>query len=134
MPHRLPLVLLSLRFSIFVVMLAWTIDKFARPAHAIGVYEKFYGIDSVNRLGMYSLAVAELLLLFAFVLGIKRHLCYGLVLALHAVSTFSSWRQYLDPFTGNNLLFFAAWPMLAACLTLYLMRDQDTLLTLRRWR
>jgi hypothetical protein len=46
------------------------------------------------------------------------------VLLLHAVSTFSSYRQYLDPF--NNLLFFAAWPMLAACFTLYTLRDLDT--------
>ena len=27
----------------------------------------------------------------------------------------------------DNLLFFAAWPMLAACFALYLLRDLDTL-------
>lgn len=42
------------------------------------------------------------------------------VLLLHGISTLSSYRQYLDPF--NNLLFFAAWPMLAACFALYLLR------------
>jgi hypothetical protein len=26
----------------------------------------------------------------------------------------------------NNLLFFAAWPMLAGCLTLHLLREYDT--------
>jgi putative oxidoreductase len=31
----------------------------------------------------------------------------------------------------DNLLFFAAWPMLAACIALYLLRDQDTLLTVK---
>lgn len=30
-------------------------------------------------------------------------------------------------FGFDNLLFFAAWPMLAACFSLYLLRDQDTL-------
>lgn len=30
---------------------------------------------------------------------------------------------------GPNLLFFAAWPMLAACLALFLLRDEDTLAT-----
>ena len=35
----------------------------------------------------------------------------------------------LDPFNNPNLLFFAAWPMLAACFTLYYLRDQDTLMT-----
>jgi len=36
-------------------------------------------------------------------------------------------RQYLNPW--QNLLFFAAWPMLAACVALYLLRDADTLLS-----
>lgn len=54
----------------------------------------------------------------------------GAVLILHAVSTFSSFAQYLSPW--QNLLFFAAWPMLAACLALYLLREHDTLATIGR--
>jgi len=46
---------------------------------------------------------------------------------MHTVSTLSSYAQYLDPF--NNLLFFAAWPMLAACVALFLLRGHDTLLS-----
>ncbi len=41
----------------------------------------------------------------------------------------------LDPLTDANLLFFAAWPMLAACIALFLLCEHDTLLsigTLRR--
>jgi hypothetical protein len=38
---------------------------------------------------------------------------------MHAVSTLSSWKMYLTPFAeGPSLPFFAAWPMLAACVTL----------------
>jgi len=52
------------------------------------------------------------------------------VLLLHGVSTLSSFHQYRFPFENKtNLLFFAAWPMLAACFTLYYLRDLDT-----RWR
>ena len=40
--HRLPLVLLLLRLSVFVVMLMWTLDKFVRPAHAATIYKVFY--------------------------------------------------------------------------------------------
>jgi hypothetical protein len=36
----------------------------------------------------------------------------------------------LAPF--DNLLFFAAWPMLAACITLYLLRDLDTLWAMQK--
>jgi putative oxidoreductase len=76
---------------------------------------------------IYSIGIAELLLLIGFVIGFAPRLTYGLVLLLHAVSTFSSFRQYLHPFEGPNILFFAAWPMLGACFTLYYLRDLDIL-------
>jgi hypothetical protein len=40
----------------------------------------------------------------------------------------SAFSQYFDAF--NNLLFFAAWPMWAACFALYLLRDADTKMTI----
>ena len=130
--HRLPISLLCLRLGIFIVMLAWTVDKFVRPEHAAGVFGHFYGITDVEPTIMYGLATLEIVLLLAFLLGVKRRISYGLVLLLHGMSTLSSWYQYSHPFEGSNLLFFAAWPMLAACLMLYLMRDQDNLLTVPR--
>jgi hypothetical protein len=72
----------------------------------------------------YVLGVLELVLLVLFVTGTAKRFSYGAVLLLHAISTLSSYRQYLQPF--DNLLFFAAWPMLAACAALYLLRDLDT--------
>ena len=130
--YRLSISLLCLRLGIFVVMLAWTIDKFVRPTHAANVFDHFYGLANIGQTIMYSLAALEVLLLLAFILGIKRRISYGLVLLLHGISTLSSWPQYIKPFEGSNLLFFAAWPMLAACVMLYLMRDQDNLLTAPR--
>ncbi len=55
-------------------------------------------------------------------LGIAKRWTYGLVLVMHAISTLASFRMYLG---FDNLLFFAAWPMLAACFALYLLRDHD---------
>lgn len=91
---RISTALLLLRAGVFVVMLMWTLGG------------------------------AELLLVLAFGLGLWKRATDGAVLMPHAVSTLSSYRQYLDPF--DNLLFFAAWPMLAACAALYLLRDLDT--------
>lgn len=117
--------MLALRLGIFVVMLMWTLDKFVNPAHTAKVFEGFYGISGTGQTLLMILGVLELLLLLLFVAGIWRRFSYGAVLLLHAVSTFSAYQQYLDPF--NNLLFFAAWPMLAACITLYWLRNWDTL-------
>jgi len=125
--QRIRVSLLCLRVSVFVVMFIWTIDKWARPTHAASIYEHFYGLGGFGPLLMGLIAGAELLILLAFLFGVAPRLSYGLVLLLHAVSTLASYRQYLNPFEGNNLLFFAAWPMLAACVTLYLLRDLDTI-------
>lgn len=122
---RLNISLLGLRLSVFLVMLMWTVDKTIRPEHAAAIFSKFYALDGFGLSIIVSLGVLELALLLAFVLGLARRYTYGAVLLLHVGSTLSSWQQYLNPYEGSNLLFFAAWPMLAACLALYLLRDSD---------
>ena len=122
---RLQWSLVALRLGVFIVMLVWTLDKFVNPQHASQVFAAFYGLPGLGTAALYALAVAELGLVLAFVAGWRKRWSYGLVLVLHGVSTLSSWPQYLAPW--DNLLFFAAWPMLAACLALYLLRDHDRL-------
>ncbi len=125
--NRVGVALLVLRVTVFLVMLIWTIDKFVRPAHAISVYEHFYFLHGLGPAIIYSVGVVELLILVCFVIGFAPRLTYGLVLLLHAVSTFSSFQQYFHPYQGPNILFFAAWPMLGACFALYYLRDHDTI-------
>jgi len=129
---RIPAALLALRIGVFVLMFMWTIDKLIRPQHAAHVFEQFYGLKGMGNAAVYAVGVLELLILAAFLLGIWKRFSYGAVLALHAFSTLSSYRQYLAPFQGPNLLFFAAWPALAACLALYWLRDLDTAFALGR--
>ncbi|UCE86855.1 MAG: hypothetical protein JSU66_03725 [Deltaproteobacteria bacterium] len=121
-------VLLTLRLSVFLVMLMWTLDKIVNPAHAARVYENFYAIGGLGRNAFLAIGAAELVLLLAFVVGYRKRITYGAVLAFHAISTLSSYKQYLAPF--EHLLFFAAWPMLAACFALYRLRHLDTKLTI----
>ncbi len=124
---RLPLVLLLLRLAVFLVVLMWTIDKLLRPEHTAKIFANFYFIVGLGNLPLYLIGVLELALLGGFLLGFKKRATYGAVLVLHGVSTFSSFKQYLAPFEGPNLLFFAAWPMLAACFALYSLRGLDTM-------
>lgn len=120
--------LLLLRVTVFFVMAIWTIDKFINPDHAATVFQNFYYIDKeMTRKTMAVLGAMEALILTGFLMGLKKRITYGIVLLLHGISTLSSWQQYLSPFKEQNLLFFAAWPMLAACITLYLLRDRDIL-------
>jgi hypothetical protein len=126
--NRLQYGLLSLRLGVFIVMFMWTMDKFVNPAHTAKVFEVFYGIGSSTTI-VYILGAVQLLLILAFLGGIQKRITYGIIFLMHGASTLSAYGQYLDGF--NNLLFFAAWPMWAACFALYLLRDEDVKFTIR---
>ncbi len=127
--RHLPLSLLLIRLSMVLFLIPWVIDKFLRPGHAIAVLEGFYGLAGLGAPLVLALGVAQALVLLLFALGIARTWSYGLVLVMHTLTTLVSWKQYLDPYTGANILFFAAWPTLAACIALFLLREHDTLWT-----
>ena len=123
---QLPGALLFLRLGVFLVMVMWTVDKFVNPAHAAGIFANFYNLEGLGTALFYVIGGLELLLVLAFVAGVAKKWTYGAILLLHAVSTISAWQFYLG---FGNLLFFAAWPMLAACYALFALRDHDTLMT-----
>lgn len=125
---KLPFALLSLRLTVFLVMAVWTLDKFFAPDHAAGVFDHFYFIGGLGSAVMYVIGAVELIIILGFLLGIAKTFTYGAVFLFHAVSTLASFGMYLNPAQGR--LFYAAWPMLAACFTLFLLRDRDTLWTL----
>ncbi len=102
---KLQLSLLIIRLTVFLVMFTWTIDKFINPEHAAKVYANFYYIPDLGSSVMYTLGTLELIILLLFVVGYKKKYTYGAILVFHAVSTLSSFKQYLSPFEGANLLF-----------------------------
>ena len=122
---QLALCLLLLRLGIAAVFLMWTIDKFVNPGHAAKVFEKFYKVPGLNTTMAYVVGAIQMALVVAFLVGLFRTWTYGLILIMHAISTFSSWAQYLDPWTYPHLLFFAAIPMLSACVALFMLRRFD---------
>ncbi len=127
MPTNLPRILLSLRLSIFLVMLMWVLNKFARPLRASLIYENVYHVPGLTEALSYFIGTVVFVTIIAFVFGIKKILSYGAVFILHLISTLSLFPQYLEPFQADNELLFAAWPMLAACYALWALRDYDTL-------
>lgn len=129
-PAALPISLLLLRLSVAVVMGFWTLDKIINPEHAGAVFKNFYGLSAIGNQALLGIGLVQALIVMAFTAGVYKTISYGAVLLMHTVSTLSSWRQYLEPF--ENLLFLAAWPMLAACLSLFLMRHHDRLFSLSR--
>lgn len=129
--ERLRTALFALRVGVFIVMIVWTLDKFVAPDHAAAVFENFYGLSGFGVTLMYLIGAVEFVIVLGFALGVAKTVTYGLVLVFHTISTLSSFPMYLG---FDNLLFFAAWPMLAACLALFLLRDQDALFTVKLGR
>jgi len=107
-------------------MLIWTIDKFINPEHAAVVYKNYYFMGGLGRTTLSIIGAVELVVLIGFLLGFQKKWTYGTILIFHAISTLSSYKQYFSPYDGPSILFFAAWPMLAACFALYILRDLDT--------
>lgn len=123
--------LFSLRAGVFLVFIMWTIDKFVNPSHTAAVFNKFYLIEKIGASTSYLLGGLQLLLVLGFLFGIKKRITYGALLVFHTISTFSTWQMYLNPWGSRNLLFFAAFPMLAAIIALYNLREHDDLFTLK---
>ena len=117
--------LLLLRLGVALVFFVWTLDKLIHPAHAAGIFERYYLMPGLESAMMVGIGAVQMILVAAFATGTFRTLSYGLIAALHTVSTVSCYQQYLNPWEKPNLLFFAAFPMLAACVGLWLLRKWD---------
>lgn len=124
--RHLALSLLLLRLGIAIVMGIWTADKFVNPGHGQAVLEHFYGMGDAGVTVVTLIGLAQVIVVTLFTIGLFKTWSYGAILLMHGITTLASWKQYLDAF--DNLLFFAAWPMLAACITLFLLRKFDTIL------
>jgi hypothetical protein len=78
-----------------------------------------------------ALDVVQTLIVVTLVAGFARFCTYGAVLLMHLVSTTSTYARLMNPWvTGAQLLFWAAIPVLAAMLALFLQREQDQLLSI----
>lgn len=124
--HRgnIELSLFFMRITVFLVMFAWTVDKFVDPSHGALILESFYFIGGAGETIVMAMGAIELILILAFVAGMWKKYTYGLVLIFHGLTTLASWDRYIPP--DVTLTFYSAWPMLAACIALFLLRDLDT--------
>ena len=135
---RLPLCLLLIRLSVFLVLFMWNMDKFFHPLQTSRIFAFFYNIGGqdallgTNQLSyevVYVIGALQLPLLLAFLLGIAKRFVYGAVFVLHAISTLAPWDRFLSPFSSHTLLFLASFTMLGGCFALYYLRERDVLWT-----
>ena len=129
--RRLALSLAILRLSTGVFFLVWALQKVLAPEMARRVFETFYFSSPSDEM-LLTTGILQTLIVLAFMAGLFRFWTYGALLAMHSVSLFSTIPRLIDPSTSPNLLFWAAVPVLGLLIALFLLRDRDTLLVLRR--
>lgn len=124
---RLPVVLLILRLSIAAFFAVWAVEKIVAPELAARVFETFY-VEAPSLLSLQMTGAVQMAVICLFALGSAKTWTYGALLAMHTVSTASTWERLLTPFEAPNHLFWAAVPTLAALLLLFVLRDEDRFL------
>jgi uncharacterized membrane protein YphA (DoxX/SURF4 family) len=123
--RQLTVSLFILRIALAVFLLLFGIDKLVATETTIEVFARFYGL-SISAPVAYVAGILEILLSLAMLAGLWKTITYGLGLLLHAISTLATYEQLLSPF-GENHLFIAGIPALAAFVALFLLRRHDTL-------
>ena len=123
---RLPL--LFTRLSIVLFLLPWQLMRFSKPEVIGNISEKYYKF-SMPEIGSTVTGVLMMILLLAFLVGFKKRISYGLVLVLHTIGTLTTIPYLIPGLESFNILFMAAIPAIGAMLLLYVLREQDTLLS-----
>ncbi len=123
---RLPL--FFTRLSIAVFLLPWQLMRFSKPETISNISQKYYKF-SMPEIGSIVTGVLMMVLLLAFVAGFKKRISYGLVLVLHTIGTLTTIPYLIPGLEGFNILFMAAIPTIGAMWLLYVLREQDTLLS-----
>ena len=129
--RRLALSLAILRLSTGVFFLVWALQKILAPEIARRAFEAFYFSSPSDEMLLIT-GILQTLIVLAFMAGLFRFWTYGALLVMHTVSVFSTIPRLIDPLTSPNLLFWAAVPVLGLLIVLFLLRDRDTFLVVRR--
>ena len=126
---KLELSLAAIRLTTAAFMMVWAVDKLWNVKHAQAIFTSFYFWKDAPPQVLMGVGVLQVLIVLAFAIGLARFWTYGAILLMHAVTTIVSVGRMVPPFgPGSNILFWASVPVLAAILTLFLLRDRDRLL------
>ncbi len=132
MTDKLKLALFSMRLTLGVFFAVWALEKFIKPETTVAIWKAFYLVESLPLEASYAIGLLQSVAVLCFVLGLFKFWSYGFFLAIHGAGTVLTYEALLNPYTGSNHLFIAAIPVLGALISLFLLRDEDTLYTLSK--
>lgn len=131
--HKLEISLFLMRISVAAFMLVWAAAKIFNVKQQQGVFANFYGWKAASPDILMWIGIAQIIILLAFAAGALKTWTYGAVFVMHAASTLVGWHRMIPPYGPQaSMTFWAAVPVLAAILALFLLRDRDRLFAVNR--
>ncbi|MEM9494398.1 MAG: hypothetical protein AAGA09_00200 [Pseudomonadota bacterium] len=129
-PSRLPIALFIVRASVTAFFAIWAVEKFVKPETTVAIWKGFYHVPNLPLEASYAIGALQGLVLICFFFGVLKFWSYGFLMLMHGATTVMTYERLIDPYTGPNHLFWAAVPTLGALVALYLLRHEDTFLTI----
>lgn len=137
MAHTLLLKISLLITRIFIV---WMMGLWAwariTAEDVPGFVTRFYDIGDIqfSAVPQGGLGLLMMVLYLLMLIGFKKKITYFMVFAIHMIGTLVVIKFSLPFFEGFRMTWFTSWPALMAMWLLWVLRAQDTLLSLRgRW-
>lgn len=128
--------LFSLRLSLFILMVAWAYLKVKNPASYAGdggdnggIFGGFYGLSFGQNIVLI-MGVAQIVFLLAYLAGLFKTITVGGVLLMNTITLLVSMPKIINMYQDKNILFVASVPIFAASLAHFMMRKDDTFLSL----
>lgn len=124
--RNLQLGLLILRIATGLFFLVWSFDKIINSGHTVDVFKTFYSVPISPEISL-ALGVVQAAIVLAFMAGLYKKWTTLALLAMHTVSVGSTWAHLINPYGEQSygLVFWAAVPVWAGLLLLWLCRDED---------
>ena len=121
--------LATIRITVTAFFLIWSIEKIIAPEITQGVFSRFYSLTIPSGFSVF-IGIVQTAIILLFLAGLFKLWTYGALLGMHTVSVIASHQPLFNPYMPPNHLFWAGVPTLGALIALFLMRDEDQLLTL----
>ncbi len=130
--RRIEISSLIMRITAAIFLGLWATLKFHHPEWQRNIFTGFYKINfiEISDALSYGLGTIQLLIVFAFALGLWRFWTYGLVMLMSAAGVLGSLGAFAEYFNYPKNLMLASIPTLGALIALFVLRDLDNLFSL----
>ncbi len=128
---KIEIALLIIRVTTAIFLGLWATLKFWRPEWQRNIFSGSYNIGfiEISDAISYGLGTLQLVVVFAFLIGLWRFWTYGLMMLMSAAGVLGSLDSFLVYYNFPKNLMLTSIPTLGALVALFILRDLDNLLS-----